>query len=60
MDAVGRIRTIEGAKWNTLALKMVSEGRATLVENSRKLIGTSNASDDWFIHFNMTVTEKVN
>ena len=60
MDANGRCRTIEGAKWIKLAIKMVSEGRATLVENSRKLVGTSNASDDWFIHFNMTVTEKVN
>jgi hypothetical protein len=60
MNANGRCRTIEGAKWIVLALKMVSEGRATLVENSRRLDGTSNASDDWYVHFNMTVTEKVN
>ena len=60
MNAAGHIRTIEGAKWNKLALKMVSEGRATLVENSRRLAGSSNASDDWYLHFNMTVTEKVN
>ena len=59
MDAAGRIRTIEGAKWNTLALKMVSEDRATLVENSRRLAGSSDARDDWYLHFNMTVTEKV-
>jgi hypothetical protein len=60
MDASGRCRTIEGDKWNKLALKMVSEGQATLVENSRKLIGSGNPRDDWYVHFNMTVTEKVN
>ena len=60
MDANGRCSTIEGAKWIKLATKMVSEGRATLVENSRRLDGTSNAADDWYVHFNLTVTEKVN
>jgi len=60
MNAEGRITPLEGTKWIKLANKMVSEGRATLVENSRKLIGSSNASDDWYLHFNMTVTEKVN
>ena len=60
MNAAGRIRTLEGAKWNKLALKMVSEGRATLVENSRSMTGSSDARDDWYLHFNMTVTEKVN
>ena len=59
MDANGRCRTIEGAKWIKLATKMVSEGRATLVENSRRLAGSSDARDDWYLHFNMTVTEKV-
>ena len=60
MNAAGHIRTIEGAKWLKLANKMVSEGRATLTENSRKLNGTSDASDDWHLHFNLTVTEKLN
>jgi len=27
MNADGHCRTVEGAKWNKLALKMVSEGR---------------------------------
>jgi hypothetical protein len=60
MGASGRCRTVEGAKWLKLANKMVGEGRTTLVENSRRLDGTSNASDDWYVHFNLTVTEKVN
>jgi hypothetical protein len=60
MNASGRISPLEGTKWLKLAHKMVSEGRATLVENSRRLDGTGNASDDWYLHFNMTVTEKVN
>ena len=60
MNVDGHCRTVEGAKWNKLALKMVSEGRATLVENSRRLAGSSDARDDWYLHFNMTVTEKVN
>ena len=59
MNAAGRIRTIEGTKWRDLALKMVSEGRATLIENSRRLAGSSDARDDWYLHFNMTVTERV-
>jgi hypothetical protein len=60
MNVDGHCRTVEGAKWNKLALKMVSEGRATLVENIRRLAGSSDARDDWYLHFNMTVTEKVN
>ena len=60
INADGRCRKVEGAEWIKLAKKMVREGRATLVENSRRLDGTSNASDDWYVHFNMTVTEKVN
>ena len=64
MDANGRCRTIEGAKWIVLALKMVSEGRATLVENSRSMSGSgtafSSSHDVCYLRSNMTVTEKVN
>jgi len=60
MNAAGRISPLEGTKWIKLAHKMVSEGRATLVENSRRVAGSSDARDDWYLHFNMTVTEKVN
>ena len=64
MDANGRCRTVEGAKWNKLALKMVSEGRATLVENSRSITGSgtafSKSHDVCYLRFNKTVTEKVN
>jgi hypothetical protein len=64
MDANGRRRTVEGAKWNKLALKMVSEGRATLVENSRSRTGSgtafSKSHDVCYLRFNKTVTEKVN
>ena len=64
MNADGHCRTVEGAKWNKLALKMVSEGRATLVENSRSMSGSgtafSNSHDVCYLRSNMTVTEKVN
>ena len=61
MNADGRCRTVEGDKWNKLALKMVSEGRATLVENSRSMSGSgtafSNSADVCYLRSNMTVTE---
>jgi hypothetical protein len=64
MNADGRCRTVEGAMWNKLALKMVSEGRAILVENSRSMTGSgtafSSSHDVCYLRFNMTVTEKVN
>ena len=63
MDANGRCRTLEGAKWIKLATKMVSEGRATLVENSRSMSGSgtafSNSADVCYLRSNMTVTEVV-
>ena len=63
MDANGRCRTIEGAKWIKLAIKMVSEGHATLVENSRSMSGSgtafSNSADVCYLRSNMTVTEVV-
>ena len=63
MDANGRCRTIEGAKWIKLATKMASEGRATLVENSRSMSGSgtafSNSADVCYLRSNMTVTEVV-
>ena len=63
MNANGRCRTIEGAKWIKLAIKLVSEGRATLVENSRSMTGSgtacSSSHDICYLRFNMTVTEVV-
>ena len=63
MNADGHCRTVEGAKWNKLALKMVSEGRATLVENNRSMTGSgtafSSSHDVCYLRFNMTVTEVV-
>ena len=63
MDANGRCRTIEGAKWIKLATKMVSEGRATLVENSRSMSGSgtafSKSAEVCYLRSNMTVTEVV-
>ena len=64
MNAAGRISPLEGTKWIKLARKMVSEGRATLVENSRSMSGSgtafSKSHDVCYLRFNMTVTEKVN
>ena len=63
MDANGRCRTLEGAKWIKLATKMVSEGRATLVENSRSMSGSGTAftksAEVCYLRSNMTVTEVV-
>jgi hypothetical protein len=63
MDANGRCRTIEGAKWIKLATKMVSEGRATLVENNRSMSGSgtafSKSAEVCYLRSNMTVTEVV-
>jgi hypothetical protein len=64
MNDNGFCHTIEGSKWIKLANKMVSEGRATLVENSRSMTGSgtafSSSHDVCYLRFNMTVTEKVN
>ena len=63
MNANGRCRTIEGAKWIKLAIKLVSEGRATLVENSQSMSGSgtafSNSADVCYLRSNMTVIEVV-
>jgi hypothetical protein len=60
MNADGHMRTTEGSKWIKLANKMVREGRATLVENSRGFAGYGSSRDISYWRFNMTVTEKVN
>ena len=60
MNAAGHIRTVEGAKWLKLANKMVSEGRATLVENTRSMADSADSPGDCYLRFNLTVTEKVN
>jgi hypothetical protein len=63
MNAAGRISPLEGTKWLKLANKMVSEGRATLVENSRSMTGSgtafSSSHEVCYLRFNMTVTEVV-
>jgi hypothetical protein len=64
MNAAGRISPVEGTKWIKLAHKMVSEGLATLVENSRSMTGSgtafSTSHEVCYLRVNMTVTEKVN
>jgi hypothetical protein len=60
MNADGYCRVVEGSKWIKLATKMVREGRATLVENSRGFAGYGSSRDISYWCFNYTVTEKVN
>jgi len=60
MNADGYCRVVEGSKWIKLATKMVREGRATLVENSRMFAGYGSSRDISYLRFNYTVTEKVN
>ena len=64
MNADGYCRNVEGSKWITLANKMVNEGRATLVENSRSMTGSgtafSGSHDVCYLRFNYTVAERVN
>ena len=60
MNADGYCRVVEGSKWIKLANKMVCEGRATLVENSRGFAGYGSSRDISYWRFNYTVTEKVN
>lgn len=57
MNADGYCRVVEGSKWMKLAQKMVREGRATLVENSRCFAGYGGSRDVSYWRFNMTVTE---
>jgi hypothetical protein len=57
MNADGYCRVVEGSKWMKLAQKMVSEGRATLVENRREFAGYGGSRDVSYWRFNMTVTE---
>jgi hypothetical protein len=57
MNANGYCRVVEGSKWIKLANKLVKEGRATLVENSRCFAGYGGSRDVSYMRFNYTVTE---
>jgi hypothetical protein len=60
MNADGYSRNVEGSKWINLSRKLVREGRATLVENSRVWCGYGSSRDVSYVRYNYTVTEKVN
>ena len=59
MNADGYSRRVQGANWQNLANRMVREGRATLVQNSRTWCGYGGSRDVSYVRYNYTVTEVV-